>query len=366
MSNIYHQNFIKTTLNPSSTRKEIFSAIDLYFNKHLDLYIEKSLLNKIIKSKRTFIFKYMLENCYDYNVDIDLSNINIPYYTFMRFTTRHFLNHKSNLNYYINISKENALIKDDLLYIENLKTADFDDKFSINMKLIKIFSELDHINLTQNDFDHFMISFDLKSSLDFFIIFLMHKYNINNFMFNNFIEFFIHYLHKNNLFSYLIKKHDEFTFSFEPLLGHPIFIEFLSKHIHKNNIKELSPVYERHIKQYFRKHNKYLESFSNLLISYLNLKYHSDLYCYIHDLMYNFKHSQVDTSLFLNLVSKSNIKSLFHPKGSFFQNISTDKNSIIFELFKTLINNPETLIILKNNIHSIHPELKSYIIVLDF
>ncbi len=366
MSNIYHQNFVKTTLNPSSTREQIFSAIDLYFNKNLDLYINKSLLNKIIKSKRTFIFKYMLENCYDYNVDIDLSNINIPYYTFMRFTTRHFLNHKSNLNYYINVSKENTLIQNDLLYIENLKTTNFDNKFSINMKLIKIFSELDHINLTQNDFDHFMISFDLKSSLDFFIIFLMHKYQINNTIFNNFIEFFIHYLHKNNLFPYLIKKHDEFTFSFEPLLGHPIFIDFLSKHIHKNNIKELSPVYERHIQKYFRKHNKPLESFSNLFTFYLNSKYHSDLYCYIHDLMYLLKISKIDTTLFLNLVSKSNIKSLFHPKGSFFQNISTDKNSIIFELFKTLINNPETLIILKNNIHSIHPELKSYIIVLDF
>lgn len=366
MSNIYHQNFVKTTLNPSSTREQIFSAIDLYFNKHLDLHIEKSLLNKIIKSKRTFIFKYMLENCYDYSLDINLSNIDTPYYAFMRFPTRNFLNQKSNLNYYINVSKENALIKADLLYIENLKTADFDYKFSINMKLIKEFSDLNHTNLTQNDFDHFMISFDLKSSLDFFIIFLMHKYNINSFIFNNFIEFFIHYLHKNNLFSYLLKKHDEFTFSFKPLLGHPIFIEFLSKHIHKNNIKNLFPVYERHIQKYFQKYNKDLDSFSNLFIFYFNSKYSSDLYCYIHDLMYLLKHSQVDTTLFLNLVCKSNIKSLFHPKGSFFKNISTDKNSIIFELFKTLINNPETLIILKNNIHSIHPELKSYIIVLDF
>jgi hypothetical protein len=66
------------------------------------------------------------------------------------------------------------------------------------------------------------------------------------------------------------------------------------------------------------------------------------------------------------IVFKNHIKSLFHSKGSFFENISNNQNSIIFDLFKTLINNPEALTILKQNINSIHPELKSYIIVLDF
>lgn len=369
MSDIYHQNFVKTVLNGNSTEEQIFSSIDLYFKKHLELDIQKSLLNKIIKIKRTFIFKYMLENCYDYNLDHQLVHTSTPNYSFMRFTIRNFLNPRSNLDYYINILKyeENyENLKNEIIYIDNLKKSICNNNFSINMNLTKIFSELNHPDLTQSDFDNFMLSFNPKISLDFFIIFLMNRYNINNIRFTNFVEYFIYYLHKNNFFPYLIKKHDEFTFSFKPLLGHPLFIEFLSKHIHKNNIKNLFPIYERHIKNYFEKNNQNSEYFKNLFISYFNLKHSSDLYYFINDLIDFFKHHQIDTTLFLNLISNSNIKSLFHPKSSFFSTISTYDKTIFFDLFKYLLNNPESLTIFKNNIHSIHPDLKSYILILDF
>lgn len=365
MSHILKQNLFKTILNPNSTDLQILNCIDSYFNKYLELDIGDSFLKKIIKMNRTFIFKYMLENSYFYYVNHDIVDYNITHYTFIRFNTYYFLGTKKSLSYYLNLPDLPLSNIQDMNYVEQMIKENLGNKFSINMKIHTNFLKLDHLKITQLDFDNFMVNFNHHNSLDFFIPFLIKRYHSNHSYYSLFLNFFIDYIDKNNLFGYLLKKHDEFTFNFTPMLAHPLFIDFLSKHINKNNMKTLFPVYENHIKHYFSNNLVISDSFELLFTKYFNLKYSSDLYDFVLFLIGEITLKKIDPYLIFNVILKCNIQRLFNKKHSFFSNIAY-QNEKFFLLFQILLQEPSFIELLRENIDLIHPELRPYFMIQDF
>lgn len=358
MSDIYHQNFVKTILNSNTTEKQIFDSIDLYFCKNLEIYIYNSLLLKIIKLKRTFIFKYMLEKCYLYSVDHNELDFSLPDYTFIHFSTAQFIYKKSCLKYQYSFQDMDETIKNDLIYIDQLmkETKYFKNNFSFNIFLKNIFYNLNHEELTIDDFNTFIKHFDNYKSLDFFIFLLTKQHKDRH---SKFIYYFIEYINEQNLFGYLLKKHDEFTISFKPLFNNSHFLIYLSKYINKKNIKKLYPVYSQHIIMSMINNNGNISNCKDLLINYINIIDAKFTNYFIQDISLSMRRMQTISEDFFIVFSETKFKDFLSVPNSVFLTLNPYSAQFISLLFHHLLNNEYALNKITKNINNIDPNLQN-------